>query len=268
MPKDAPELPNTLEALGVSAWRLPEAAMRQMETHSHAEAQIFGLDSGLAIVEAEAGSWLCPPGRCVWVPPDVAHSLRSCGKISGWMVHLDRRLAESLPIHPQVQALSPLLKQVVLRLTEWQTGTAPDEAKRRLVQVVRDEIRVASPEKFHLPTPSDRALKRLADRLAGGSQDVKGLAALAHEVGVSERSLFRKFQQETGLSPGQWRKQMQVLRALELLADRQSVTETALAIGYENTGAFIRAFRQVLGITPAVYQRTMKLSTLTKLLPY
>ena len=46
---------------------------------------------------------------------------------------------------------------------------------------------------------------------------------------------------------------MQVLRSLELLAEGRSVTETSFEIGYESTGAFIRAFRQTVGVTPAVY---------------
>ncbi len=90
----------------------------------------------------------------------------------------------------------------------------------------------------------------MAEDSSGISRD---LAALAREVGLSERSLFRNFQKETGLSPGQWRRQMQVLRSLELLAKGRSVTETSFEVGYESVGAFIRAFRQTLGVTPTEY---------------
>ena len=107
--------------------------------------------------------------------------------------------------------------------------------------------------------PHDPALKRLTTRLAEGGQDVQDLAALAREVGLSERSLFRNFQHETGMSPGQWRRQVQVLRSMELLTDGLSVTETALDVGYESTGAFSRAFRQVVGMTPATYAQQQRL---------
>jgi AraC-like DNA-binding protein len=49
------------------------------------------------------------------------------------------------------------------------------------------------------------------------------------------------------MSPGQWRRQAQVLRSLELLANGLSVTQTALEVGYEGTGALIRTFRQLVG---------------------
>src|SRR5579875_2292967 len=119
MPKNDPRLPNVLERLGVVAWELPRAAIRQMPAHSHAEAQLCGLDSGLAVLETEAGSWMCPPERCVWIPGNMEHSLRSCGKISGWMVRLDTRDDASLPAEPRILALSPLLKEIVVRMMTW-----------------------------------------------------------------------------------------------------------------------------------------------------
>ena len=254
MPKIDPRLPNVLERLGVVAWELPRATFRQMPAHSHAEAQLCGLDEGLAVLDTDAGAWMCPPGRCVWIPSGMVHSLRSCGKISGWMVRLDTRERASLPAEPRILALSPLLKEIVVRMMAWVANPEANAAKRRLVDVLHDEICSASQWRLHLPVPRDPALKRLATRMAEDSSGIsRDLAALAREVGLSERSLFRNFQKETGLSPGQWRRQMQVLRSLELLAKGRSVTETSFEVGYESVGAFIRAFRQTLGVTPTEY---------------
>jgi AraC-like DNA-binding protein len=72
------------------------------------------------------------------------------------------------------------------------------------------------------------------------------------------RSLSRNFQKETGLSPGQWRRHMQLLRSLELQAEGRSVTETALEVGYESAGAFTRAFHQIVGVTPSVYTQEQR----------
>ena len=261
MPENDLNLPKLLEELGVAAWELPPAAIRQRHAHSHVEAQLCGLDAGLAIMETDTGSWLCPPGRCIWIPPGTVHSLRSCGKISGWMLRMDAVVSHALPSEPRVLALTPLLKEVVRRIAAWVTAPEVNAAKRRLVEVLTDELCGASQLGLHLPMPHDPALKRLAIRLAENSGGVSNLATLAHESGLSERSLFRNFQQETGMSPGQWRRQVQVLRSLELLADGRSVTETSLEVGYESTGAFIRAFRQVVGITPAMYAKQQRLGS-------
>lgn len=253
MTKNDPRLPNVLERLGVAAWELPRATFRQMPAHSHAEAQLCGLDRGLAILETDAGAWMCPPGRCVWIPADMVHSLRSCGKISGWMVRVDTGERAGLPGELRILALSPLLKEIVVRIMTWVENPRVSPAERRLVDVLHDEICAASQIQLHLPAPRDPPLKRLATRLVEDPKASKDLAGLAREVGLSERSLFRNFQKETGLSPGQWRQQMQVLRSLELLAEGRSVTETSLEVGYKSTGAFIRAFRRTIGVTPTAY---------------
>lgn len=261
MPKNDPRLPKVLERLGVVAWELPRAAIRQMPAHSHPEAQLCGLDGGLAILETDAGAWTCPPGRCVWIPPNMVHSLRSCGKISGWMMRLDTKEGASLPAEPRILALSPLLKEIVVRMMTWVENPAPNAAKRRLVDVLHDEICSASQMQLHLPVPRDPALKCLTTLIAENPYGVaKDLAALARKVGLSERSLFRNFQKETGLSPGQWRRQMQVLRSLELLAKGRSVTETSFEVGYESVSAFIRAFRQTVGVTPTEYTHQQRSS--------
>lgn len=259
MPENDPNLPKLLERLGVAAWELPPAAMRQMHPHSHAEAQLCGLDAGLAIMETSRGSWLCPPGRCIWIPPGSVHSLRSCGRISGWMLHLTAQVSHALPAEPGVLALTPLLQQVVRRIATWAAHPEATAAKQRLVQVLQDEIVGTAHCALHLPLPQDPALKRLAEKLASASEDSGTLASLAHVSGLSERSLFRNFQQQTGMSPGQWRRQAQVLRSFELLSSGCSVTQTSLEVGYESTGAFIRAFRQVAGQTPAAYARQQRL---------
>jgi len=217
---------------------------------------LCGLDGGLAVLETDAGAWTCPPGRCIWIPPNMAHSLRSCGKISGWMVRLKTREGISAPLEPRILSLSPLLKEIVVRMMTWVENPEAIAANRRLVHVLYDEICAASQMQLHLPVPRDPALKRLATLMAEDPSGVaKDLARLAREVGLSERSLFRNFQKETGLSPGQWRRQMQVLRSLELLAKGRSVTETSFEVGYESAGAFTRAFRQTLGVTPTEYAR-------------
>lgn len=166
----------------------------------------------------------------------------------------------SLPVEPRILALSQLLKEIVARMMTWVENPETNAAKLRLIDVLHDEICAASQIRLHLPVPYDPALKRIAMRLAEGSNAAKDLAALAREVGLSERSLFRNFQKETGLSPGQWRRHMQVLRSLELLAEGRSVTETAFEVGYESVGAFIRAFRETVGVTPTVYAHEQRSS--------
>ena len=55
---------------------------------------------------------------------------------------------------------------------------------------------------------------------------------------------------------GRWRQQARLLHAVRMLAGGDSVTATALEVGYDSTSAFIEAFSSVLGATPGRYYKT------------
>jgi methylphosphotriester-DNA--protein-cysteine methyltransferase len=57
------------------------------------------------------------------------------------------------------------------------------------------------------------------------------------------------------MSFGRWRQQARLFVALEMLAQGKSVTETAVAVGYDSVSAFIEMFRKMLGTTPQIYCR-------------
>jgi AraC-like DNA-binding protein len=46
--------------------------------------------------------------------------------------------------------------------------------------------------------------------------------------------------------------------ALEMLAQHQSVTDVAIAVGYDSVSAFIAMFRTTLGSTPQAYFRNQR----------
>jgi AraC-like DNA-binding protein len=72
----------------------------------------------------------------------------------------------------------------------------------------------------------------------------------AAQLGTSEKTLMRLFQRETGLSFRSWRQRARLLSSLGALETGESVTQAALACGYDSTSAFIAAFKVLFGFTP------------------
>jgi len=60
------------------------------------------------------------------------------------------------------------------------------------------------------------------------------------------------------MSFGRWRQQARLFVALELLAQGESVTDAAIAVGYDSVSAFIEMFRKMLGTTPQMYFRSKR----------
>lgn len=80
---------------------------------------------------------------------------------------------------------------------------------------------------------------------------------LVRHARMSERTLSRRFREETGLSPQQWLLQARLERALELLERTDlSVDRVAEEAGFGTAAALRHRMRQGLATTPAAYRRT------------
>lgn len=82
-----------------------------------------------------------------------------------------------------------------------------------------------------------------------------GLQEVAELVGLSRFHLCTAFGQATGHTPHQWLVQLRMAEARRLLADMQlSVTDVALAVGYQTPSSFAQAFRNAVGTTPTAFR--------------
>jgi AraC-like DNA-binding protein len=225
----------------------------ELAEHSHPSSQLIYAASGVMTVATGQGRWVVPPQRAVWVPPSVTHSVRMSGKVRVRTLYLDPASLRDPPRACCVVNVSPLLRELILRVVEFTQPYPLDGPEARIAAVVVDEIRTARVAPLHLPTPRDPRLLPITGELARNPADRRTLAQWSRTCGASVRTLARLFERETRLSFAHWRQQARLLRALELLASEEAVTSVALDLGYESLSAFISMFRQSLGATPAKY---------------
>jgi transcriptional regulator GlxA family with amidase domain len=75
-------------------------------------------------------------------------------------------------------------------------------------------------------------------------------------VATSERSLRRAFLADVGMTWRQYLRESRLLKAMALLAQNHlNVLTVAVSVGFENPGAFTRAFTAYTGETPSSYRR-------------
>ncbi|HEX4244558.1 MAG TPA: AraC family transcriptional regulator, partial [Acidimicrobiales bacterium] len=81
-------------------------------------------------------------------------------------------------------------------------------------------------------------------------------AEVCRSVGLSDRTLRRRFAAATGMTWRSYLLQSRFLRAMTLLAEPgPSVIEVATAVGFESVSAFSRGFARYAGENPTVYRR-------------
>ena len=100
-----------------------------------------------------------------------------------------------------------------------------------------------------------RQVRQVTDYMNVHLDEAVALQQLADLLGLSRFYFCTAFRKATGLTPHQWLVRIRMERAQELLADgRLTVTDVALAVGYQTPSSFTQAFRAAVGFTPSAYR--------------
>jgi AraC-like DNA-binding protein len=226
-----------------------------LDRHSHDWMQLVYASEGVMSVQTDEGTWVVPPNRSVWIPASVGHSIAMSGRVSMRTIYFPPKLVKALPRRCCVVEVSALLRELILRAVAMGPLRRDVPEHRRLFDFMLDQLRVLPALPLELPMPLDPRALRLATRIRDNPGDRAPLTTLAKAAGASLRTLERLFQADTGMTLGRWRQQARLLTAVRLLATGESVTATALEVGYDSTSAFIEAFTSVLGTTPGRYYK-------------
>jgi hypothetical protein len=81
---------------------------------------------------------VAPASRVTWTPPDFVHAHRFYGETDVRLLHVPLDLCAQLVEHPSVFAVSPLLREAILVLSD--SPQRRPGAHRRLLTVIVDEL--------------------------------------------------------------------------------------------------------------------------------
>jgi AraC-like DNA-binding protein len=204
--------------------------------------QLLWGHGGAFSVELPDGSWLVPPDRAIWIPPQTSH--RRQGRAVA-------RLSRDRSPLPMLVARSPLLVALCARIQACGGLDVRRARDRRLLAVLGDELRAAPRDALMPPLPRDARAVRAAEQLLLSPSEP--LTRIARRSGASPRTLARRFREETGYGIAAWRRRAWLVRAAEQLVSGRAVTAVALAVGYDSPSAFVAAFKRATGMTPGAY---------------
>jgi AraC-like DNA-binding protein len=244
-----------MDSIVIRTHLMRHSAPNSIPTHTHTWSQLIYAHSGVITVHTGAGSWVVPPGRGVWVPAGMTHSIEMSGEVSMRSLYFAPRFARKrLPKSCSVVDISPLMRELILHVA---TNAALDRSipeHAHLIAVILDQLATLAEVPLQLSVPRDPSAAKAAEILRQDLAETRSLDRLARETGASKRTLERRFRSETGMGPGRWRQQLRLMHALRLLAEGQSVTTVALEVGYQSTSAFISMFKRAMGATPFRYR--------------
>lgn len=224
----------------------------EIEPHAHDWHQLIYASAGIMTVSADKGLWVVPPQWAIWAPASVRHSIRFTGASSFATLYLRPGDWSDLPAESGVVAVSPLLRELILRACDIGMLDRRQPVEHALAVLIVDAFRARAVPAFGLTMPSSAALRAVAEHWAGEARG-ESASVVARRFGFSLRTLERRFAAETGMTFGQWRRHARFLDALRLLAEGRAVKTVARDAGYRSASAFVAAFSETFGTTPGRY---------------
>lgn len=221
--------------------------------HAHAKHQLIYAVQGVMVVQSEAGRWVVPPTRAIWMRAGMTHEIRCIGEVHMRSLLVAPDAAPRLLDATQAVGISPLLRELIRAAMEVRQPYAPATRDGRVMRLILDELRALPVLPLHLQMPSDPRLLQICSLLQQAPDDASTMADWAQRLAVDVKTIQRLFLKQTGMTFGQWRQQARLLRALELLAMGEKVIDVALAMGYESPSAFATMFRKQFDQTPSQF---------------
>jgi AraC-like DNA-binding protein len=221
----------------------------ELPLHSHQKGQLVVASHGSVMCRAPGGLWIVPPQGAVWIPGGVLHSncVSDYGKI--YVVFIDRSVT-NLPNLCCTFTISPLVRELIHRLSVFPPLYPMEGPTSRLGRVLLDELVQMSTEQMYLPISQDNRLQQLAASLLHEPGDRSTLEEWAARYAMSERTFARLIFKHTGMTFGRWRQRLHILVALQRLSAGASVQTVSLDLGYESPSAFITMFKKTMGQSP------------------
>ena len=214
-----------------------------------ADGQLVFMDAGLASVTIDGSLWALAPHRALWIPPGPAyriHKKKGCN-----LQTLALRQTDLLPAKPRLVEVNPFMRALINEAVRLVNSECPSAEAIWINQLLISRIDAASVQANQIAAPADPRLRRICEAIIDDPANNQTIDDWGDKVGMSRRTLTRRFREEMGMSFSIWRQQVRLQEALIRLEMGEPVSSIALDVGYEWPTSFSTVFRQTFGASPS-----------------
>lgn len=226
--------------------------------HAHGSDQLIYAIRGVMHVRAGQGVWLIPPHFGLWIPAWTSHAIRMPEAVSMRTLYMRRGFVTRLPQTCTVINITPLLRELIVEAVRLKELRVRQKLHCSLGDVLVWQLESASPMPTSVTFPQDSRARVIAGAVMRNPADRRSLAIHCESVGTSVRTIQRVFRREVGSDFEFWRRQVRLMKAVELLVSGLSVKEVGFALGYRQPTAFVEMFRGILGTTPGAWIQALQ----------
>lgn len=226
-------------------------ARYEVPEHAHGSDQLIYAIRGLMEVYSAQSKWLVPPHSALWIPARCRHRIHMPGPVAMRTLYLRPGLI--VKKSPMVLHLSPLLRELIIETVRVGKLRVRNRYESALLELLVTQLQTAPAIPAFLTLPREARALAVSQRVLADLSHARTLADLCSEAGVSVRTMERAFRNDVGMSFEEWRRQVRLTKAIELLVAGHPVKEAAYSVGYRQPGAFVEMFRKAFGVTPKLW---------------
>ncbi len=107
----------------------------------------------------------------------------------------------------------------------------------------------------------DTIILKIQHWLHGTNTKGVTLQMMADRAGLGDRTFLRRFQKATGFNPTEYCQRLRIAKSRDLLErSHLSIEQVAWQSGYDDTNAYRKIFRKILGLSPKEYRLRFSVS--------
>jgi AraC-like DNA-binding protein len=206
---------------------------------------------GLVKCELRDGLWPVLPDCAFWIPANCSHRSFVSEQAKFCLLYLDEK-SEVLPNVSCFVTLTPLVREMVWHMANVRPDYESASADGKIATALIGQLACMEVGHFSVSMPNNPRLRQIAECLLQDPASRRTVGEWANIIATSEKTLGRLVRRETGMSFVQWRQQLQLVVAIQMLKGGSTVQQVADALGYASTNAFGTMFKNIVGNLPAI----------------
>ncbi|MFC0268842.1 helix-turn-helix domain-containing protein [Kushneria aurantia] len=244
---------DVLDDSAISVLPYPLQARQLDQLHVHSYHQIATCEQPGATLLLDSQVVSIPPDGALLVPSGNAHALTSDARCLVNCIYFKAALPS-----PSIGSL--FLNRLTKALIQEVSRPGVKQRSRRLMEAcLYDQIGQLLWTSGSGMMPPSHSLRIICKRIFDTPEEDVPVATLAKDAGLSERSLRRLARDELGCTISRLRTRCRIYKATQLLQAGTPVKLIAADVGYQSDSAFFAAFRDLMGMSPARFQQTVRL---------
>lgn len=233
-----------------------------IEPHSHSKGQFLYTEGGVVHVKTKNRMYYLPARHYMWIPPGVRHAIypNSPSVIMRNLYFPLRKNSSAFYKKEGIYPINNLLMELLLYTKYWKGDiTKSKKNKYAIVKAFKVllEKTVSTSLHIELPQPTDSRLIIVINYLTDQIHKEHLLPKLASSFSMTDKSLYRLFKKDLGMSFIKYYTQLRIFKSLEYLVNSDyTVSEIANMVGYSSLPTFSNTFTKIMGKRPSEYRKS------------